>query len=233
MTGLTLSKDTAAMRENQAVDPRTYDEDYFEHGVQTQKSGYQNYSWLPELTIKMAHHLIQLLPIKHGEKVLDYGCAKGFLVKALRLLDVDAYGVDVSDYAIDRVDPQVRGLCTRIAGPQDTLCFNRDYDWLVSKDVFEHLTEPQLVELLQGARGRIKHMFSAIPIGRDDGTGFVIPEYDRDVTHVTVRPLHWWITLFQENGWNVDSATHSFRGVKDSWTAAWPHGNAFFVLSRR
>lgn len=227
------SEDIRLMAQNQVVDPGTYDEDYFERGVQTQKSGYQNYSWLPELTIKMAHHLVQLLPIKHGEKVLDFGCAKGFLVKALRLLDVDAYGVDVSEYAIDRVDPQVRGLCTRICGPQDPRCFNRDYDWMVSKDVFEHLTEAQLSELLQLARGRVKHMFAAIPIGKDDSKGFIIPEYDRDITHVTMEPLHWWMELFQKNGWNVDSATHSFRGVKDSWTAAWPHGNAFFVVSRR
>ena len=93
--------------------------------------------------------------------------------------------------------------------------------------------EEQLTELLQLARGRVKNMFAAIPIGRDDSKGFIIPEYDRDITHVTMQPLHWWMTLFQKNGWNVESATHSFRGVKDSWTAAWPHGNAFFVVSRR
>jgi cyclopropane fatty-acyl-phospholipid synthase-like methyltransferase len=51
-----------------------------------------NYSWMPELTIRMAHHLIQQLPIRSAETVLDYGCAKGFLVRALRILDIDAHG---------------------------------------------------------------------------------------------------------------------------------------------
>lgn len=210
-----------------------YGEDYFERGVQTGKSGYQNYSWLPELTIKMAHHLIQTLPIRHGERVLDFGCAKGFLVKALRLLDVDAYGVDVSAYAIDRVDPAVRGLCTLVTDPSDPLCFSRDYDWMVSKDVFEHLSEPQLIELLQRSRERIRNIFAAIPLGLDDGSGYIVPDYDRDVTHVTKRPLDWWMDLFQSTGWNVDSANYNFRGVKDSWTAAWPRGNGFFSLTRR
>ena len=44
------------------------------------------------------------LPIAEGERILDFGCAKGFLVKAMRILDVAAQGVDVSKYAIDRVD---------------------------------------------------------------------------------------------------------------------------------
>jgi SAM-dependent methyltransferase len=215
------------------ISAEMYDEDYFERGVQTGKSGYQNYSWLPELTIKMAHHLVQTLPIRHGERVLDFGCAKGFLVKALRLLDVDAYGVDISPYAIDHVDPAVRGLCTLVSGPSDPLIISRDYDWMVSKDVFEHLSETQLRELLQRSRERIKHIFAAIPLGLDDGSGYIVPEYDRDTTHVTKQPLDWWMDLFQSTGWNVDSANHSFRGVKDAWTAAWPRGNGFFVLTRR
>ena len=34
---------------------------------------------------------------------LDVGCAYGYLVEALRDLGVDAYGVDVSEYAISQV----------------------------------------------------------------------------------------------------------------------------------
>ena len=210
-----------------------YDADYYERGVQTGKSGYQNFSWLPELTMKMAHQLIITLPIGRTDKVLDFGCAKGFLVKALRLLDIDAYGVDVSQYAIDQVDPMVRGLCTVISEQIDTTCFSRDYDWLVAKDVFEHLTETQLRQLLTCAKPKVKRMFAAIPLGREDRSGYVVPAYDNDVTHIIVQPLDWWMDTFKECGWNVDGATHSFRGVKDNWSASWPMGNAFFTISRQ
>ena len=216
-----------------AVDPALYDEEYFERGIQTQKSGYQNYSWLPELTIKMAHHLITELPITQRETVLDFGCAKGFLVKALRLLNVEAYGVDVSRYAIERAHPDVRGACTLIADCDDPACFKRDYNWLISKDVFEHLTEDQLLRLLHAAHPRVKKIFAAIPLGKEDGSGFIVPEYDRDVTHVTVKPLTWWNQLFDDNGWEVQSATHSFLGVKDNWITNWPKGNVFFILFRK
>lgn len=69
-----------------------YDREYFEYGVETGKSNYQNYRWIPELTIPMAMTIIDLLGIKPNESVLDYGCAKGYLVKALRMLHRNAWG---------------------------------------------------------------------------------------------------------------------------------------------
>ncbi len=215
------------------ISGQAYDEDYFEHGVQTGKSGYQNYTWLPELTIKMAHHLIQALPIQSHDRVLDFGCAKGFLVKALRLLDVQAYGIDISPYAIAHLDPAVRSCCALVEGIADPKCFSRDYDWLVSKDVFEHLREDQLRELLSRSKKHVKNLFTAVPLGLHDGSGYIIPEYDLDVTHVTKQPLEWWVDLFESSGWSVVTVANSFRGVKDAWTNARPDGNAFFTLTQR
>ena len=43
--------------------------------------------------------------------VLDAGCAMGFLVEALRDRGVDAVGVDVSEYAISQVRPDMRSAC--------------------------------------------------------------------------------------------------------------------------
>ena len=45
----------------------------------------------------------------------------------------------------------------------------------------EHLTEDQLPRLLHAAHPRVKKIFAAIPLGKEDGSGFIVPEYDRDV----------------------------------------------------
>lgn len=67
---------------------------------------------------------ISLIP---GVKtVFDIGCAKGFLVKALRSLGVEAYGIDVSDYAIELADPGVRPYLRKM-GVQD-LASDEQYD---------------------------------------------------------------------------------------------------------
>ena len=63
-----------------------FDENYFERGVETQTSLYQNYRWMPEQTIPMVMTIIDYLKIQRGATVLDFGCAKGFVVKAFRLL---------------------------------------------------------------------------------------------------------------------------------------------------
>ncbi len=51
---------------------------------------------------------LRALPARPGPDVLDVGCAKGFLVQHLRSLSVDAWGCDVSEYAIGRAAPDVR-----------------------------------------------------------------------------------------------------------------------------
>ena len=73
-----------------------YDEDYFERGIESGKSLYTNYRWIPELTIPMCSFLNEQLGIGQSENVLDFGCAKGFIVKAMRLLGRNAYGVDLN-----------------------------------------------------------------------------------------------------------------------------------------
>jgi len=215
------------------IDPHRYDGDYYERGPVLGISGYMNFSWMPELTLRMAHKFIQLLPIAQNEKVLDVGCAKGFLVKALRILDIDACGVDVSEYAIKHLDGDVRDHCWQISGCDDPGFFRSTYDWLIAKDVMEHMTEEELSTLLRRARPVVRKMFVAVPLASDDECGkYIIAEYDRDVTHVIRKSLNWWTNLFESHGWRADLVAHQFPGCKENWTSRWQDGNGFFVVSR-
>lgn len=85
-----------------------YDEDYYERGIENGVSCYTNYRWLPELTIPMAATMIEYLGIDMGDRILDFGCAKGYLVKAFRLLHREAYGFDISDYARENAHDDIR-----------------------------------------------------------------------------------------------------------------------------
>jgi SAM-dependent methyltransferase len=214
------------------ADTTRYDEEYFERGSIRGISGYMNYSWLPELTLRMAHHLVRQLGITRNTRVLDYGCAKGYLVKALRILDIDARGVDVSEYALACLPSDVRQHCSRIHGADERNGFEDHYEWMIAKDVFEHISEANLRTLLAQALPSVDRMFLAIPLGLDDqDSGFVIAEYDKDITHITARTAAWWRSLFEQCGWRVDLFDHQFFGIKENWTLVHPHGNAFFVIS--
>ncbi len=201
-----------------------FDEEYFERGQITGKSCYLNYRWMQELTIKMAHNIIKKLKITN-DKVLDYGCAKGYLVKALRILDINAYGCDISDYAIKMVDSEVRNYCKLVKG---AIPFGQ-FDWIITKDVLEHLAEEDLDKFLLEATKKTKRMFNVVPLG-DNENKFIIPEYQLDKTHKLAKPKDWWVAKFQNFGWKVEEFTHCVRGIKDNWVVKYPEGNGFFTL---
>jgi 2-polyprenyl-3-methyl-5-hydroxy-6-metoxy-1,4-benzoquinol methylase len=88
---------------------------------------------------------ISLIP---GVKsVFDIGCAKGFLVKALRGLGVEAYGIDVSDYAIELADPDIRPYLRRM-GVQD-LASGEQFDLVHVNGVLVYLTLSEIKRALR------------------------------------------------------------------------------------
>lgn len=182
---------------------------------------YENYRWLPELTIPLASALCEQLPIPVGAKVLDFGCALGYLVKALRLLHRDAWGIDVSDYALSQapedVKPYVRHADTTLP---------RDFDWVLAKDVLEHVRESEIDAVLGMLRHAGRRLWAAIPLG--DGEKYVIPAYEEDVTHRIRRPIGWWCDRFIEADFYIESAVYRMPHIKEAWSD-WPEGNGFFV----
>ncbi len=205
-----------------------YDKDYFENGVVTGKSGYSNYRWLPELTIKLAYNIIKYLGIKEEHTVLDYGCAKGYLVKAFRILDIKAYGVDISQYAIDTADSEVREYC-RLISTNNALPFQQKFDWIITKDVIEHMSEDTLDDFLKTSRISSASSFHVVPLGTGDNH-YVVPAYDLDITHTLAKPEDWWINKFKQAGWKLKSFSYHVPGVKENWTSQYEKGNGFFIL---
>ncbi len=204
-----------------------FDEDYFENGIATGKSCYTNYRWLPEITIKFAHKICVTLNLREGDIILDFGCAKGFLVKALRILDIDAYGCDISTYAIKSTDSDIKEYCKKIEIKK--IPFDIQFDWTIAKDVFEHLTEKELEETLDEIHTKSKNLFVIVPLGENDK--FIIPAYELDKTHRLAKSRIWWETKFEKHRWHVDKFSYLIPGLKNNWNK-WSKGNGFFMLKR-
>ena len=95
----------------------TYNEQYFRgsYHSETAPGGYDNYWWNSYLTDdssvlanKFVQKALTLNIDLTGKKVLVLGCAYGFLVKFLLELGVDAYGMDISEFAISQL-PELSG----------------------------------------------------------------------------------------------------------------------------
>ena len=124
------------------------------------------------------------------QSVLDAGCALGFLIEGLRGRGVEAFGRDVSAFAIDNVHPSIRPYCDRgsIAEP-----LARRYDLIVSIEVLEHMRADE-------ARAAIANLCRFT----DDMLFSSTPFDYKEVTHFNVQPPEYWAELFAQQGFYRD-----------------------------
>ncbi|WOI11822.1 class I SAM-dependent methyltransferase [Thalassospira lucentensis] len=94
-------------KEENRVEAMKFGEAYFDG---PREQGYGGYYYDGRWT-KIADKAISRYDLKIGDRVLDIGCAKGFFVNDLVYgkTQVDAYGVDVSEYAVKNCHPDVIG----------------------------------------------------------------------------------------------------------------------------
>jgi 2-polyprenyl-3-methyl-5-hydroxy-6-metoxy-1,4-benzoquinol methylase len=210
--------------------PEYFNEDYYERGAETGKSLYSHYRWMPELTIPMAHHLARYMDLDDNEKVLDFGCAKGFTVRALRLLGYKAFGVDVSQYAFDEMDAKTGKWCGVIKPQEKLVCAKGGYDWILCKDILEHIPYDKIDEQLKVLHDGGKKVMAMIPLG--DGKKYIIDSYELDKSHFIREDIHWWCKKFEEAEFDIDMATYDMGPFKKNWQFE-PKGNCLILASRR
>jgi SAM-dependent methyltransferase len=153
---------------------------YFRHncGVPYERNSH----WL-QFFDEMAETIVRDLK---PTSVLDAGCAMGFLVEALRKRGIEAYGIDVSEFAISQVHESVADHC-QVGSITDAL--PRRYDLIVSIEVLEHLQPaetPAAIAALCAASDRL--LLSTSP----DDFG--------EATHHNVRPPEDWAAELAGHG---------------------------------
>ncbi len=114
--------------------------------------------------------------------VLDVGCAMGFLVEALRQREAEAFGVDISEYAIQNVHPDLQPYCW-VGSVTDP--FPQKYDLVVCIEVLEHLPHREAEQAIENlCRHSDDILFSSTPL-----------DY-KEATHFNVQPPEYWAKLF-------------------------------------
>ncbi len=177
---------------------REYGEMYYDGPREYGYGGYRyDGRWQP-----VAKDIIEHFGLKKGDRVLDVGCAKGFLVKDLVSLGIDAYGVDVSEYALLRCEPEVVGRLH--IGSADHLPFpDGSFSAVLSINTVHNLTRDRV-------KVALKEMERLAP-----GKGFVqVDSYhtaeQKEVFESWVLTAKYygypaeWIELFEEAGYTGD-----------------------------
>jgi SAM-dependent methyltransferase len=190
-----------------------YDENYFENGVYSGKSGYNGYVWNNDF-LEMATRLNEYFkPIK----VLDIGCAKGFLVKAFTQLGVNAFGIEYSDYAFEKADSEIKDRITLGSITKRTIYRNKEFDLITCYDVLEHLTDEEVIFAISEIK-RISNKIVTIKMP------FEHYDWDLDKSHIGIQPKEIWIERFEKHGFKHFIPDYEDRPY--AWN--WSHRTLFF-----
>ena len=182
------------------MDSKWFDEEYYTKGT---KSGYgatlqtlmARYTFCPanspEYYESQMRAAISIVTELHPKSVLDVGCAFGAVVKALRTLGVDAYGIDFSEYAISHAEPELSPFL-RVADATNLSVFaDKQFDLSLCKDVLEHIPKSKVLSAVREVcRVSSQYVMVFIPIV-DNGL---------DPSHCTIESADWWTDLFHAQG---------------------------------
>ena len=162
-----------------------YDASYYAQGCGEPYE--HNAAWLGVFDNIAGRIVSELRP----RSVLDAGCALGFLVETLRQRGVQAWGIDVSRYAIEHAAPEVQPFL-QISSILDPFPLPR-YDLVVCIEVLEHLPPEQALPAVENlTRAADDIIFSSTPFDL------------REPTHQNVQPPEYWAGLFYRCGFIHD-----------------------------
>lgn len=150
----------------------------------------------------VAREIVEHFNLSAGDRVLDVGAAKGFLVKDLLDLDIDCYGVDISEYAVTNCHPDVVGRIH--VGSADQLHFpDKSFAAVLAIDVVHNLPRGRAVVALR----EIQRLSSGRAFVRVDSYH---TEEQRRVFEGWVLTAEFhdypagWLQLFHEAGYQGD-----------------------------
>lgn len=170
------------MTENQSSSQ--FNEFYYQHCCG--EPYVRNDKWLGVFR-HFAFNIKSLIPAK---TVLDAGCAKGFLVEALREQGMEAYGVDISSSAIGEAYESIKPY-VRVGSLTEPL--NQRYDLIVTIEVIEHIPASDALKAIANLCAASDDiLFSSSPF-----------DYD-EPTHINVHPPEYWAVQFAKHGFFRD-----------------------------
>ncbi len=179
---------------------KQYGEMYFDGPREYGYGGYRyDGRWLP-----VARDIVTHFALEPGMRVLDIGCAKGFLVKDLMIVcpGLEAFGLDISSYALMHCEPEIIGRLH--FGTAEKLVFpDRSFDCVLCLNTVHNFPRPRAVNVMReiqrvsGGRAFVQVDSYHTPAQKEVFESWVLTAEFYD-------DPRGWVELFQEAGYTGD-----------------------------
>lgn len=151
-------------------------------------------------------HILQEVFGHNGMRLLDVGCAAGYLVHHMRRRGTESFGCDISSYAMGIAPEIIRPFLTRVdlTKPRNMLLQpQRPFDLVVCLETLEHIPEHALEPCFSNlALAMSDNGLAMLSICLDD-----VPNWESDPTHITIHPREWWFEKLTQFGFQIHEAS--------------------------
>ena len=178
-----------------------FDKDYFDGD---RKHGYGGFNYHPRFWTETVKLITQYYNLREDARILDIGCAKGFMMKDFKLLlpKSTVLGVDISEYAISCAEPEIREFVS-VANAIDLPFSDGQFDLVISINTIHNLDRSGCLKALHEIE-RVSAGNSFIMVDgwqtneeRDSMESWVL-------TAKTMMNKNDWVSLFKEVNYTGD-----------------------------
>jgi len=180
---------------------RKFDKDFFDGD---RNYGYGGFSYNPKYWTAVVKDFTNHYKLKNESKILDVGCAKGFMLYDFKKLNqsFNVYGIDVSKYAIENSTKEVKDFL-KVADAKN-IPFPDDYfDIVISINTIHNLDRKECSHALKEIQ-RVTKKNSFITVDAYTNDDEKKRMYDWNLTAKTIMSVDQWKEFFNENGYKGD-----------------------------
>ena len=180
---------------------RQFGREYFDGD---RRQGYGGYRYAPHFWQPTVKRICEYYHLSEDARVLDVGCAKGFLLYDFKQLMplVTVAGLDISQYAIDHAPAEVRPFL-QLGNARELPYADRSFDLVLAINTIHNLPLEECKQALQEIqRVSSDHAFVVVDAWRTEEEHRRLQQWV--LTAQTYMHVDDWKKLFREAGYTGD-----------------------------
>tara|TARA_B100000787_G_scaffold157784_1_gene134770 strand:+ start:2564 stop:3217 length:654 start_codon:yes stop_codon:yes gene_type:complete len=166
------------------------------------KFGYGGLTYHPKYWVNVVKDFVEYYKIKPDAKILDVGCAKGYMVYDFKRQypGLEMHGVDISEYAIKNCHPEVKDNLQ--VGKAESLKFEDNYfDLVISINTVHNLELKDCVDSIKEI-SRVSKGNSFITVDAYNSDEEKERMFKWNLTAKTIMSTNDWKDTFKKIGYN-------------------------------
>ena len=168
------------------------------------RHGYGGLNYDPRYWSLATKDIVKHFELDDGARILDVGCAKGFMLKDLQenFPKIEVFGVDISNYAIEHAHPDIKKRVT-VADAQNLPFEDNSFDLVVSINTIHNLEAEGCAKALKEIQ-RVSSKKSFITVDAFETEIERQRMFAWNLTAKTIMSKSDWLKFFNENDYTGD-----------------------------